>query len=359
MCFLKIKEKLPQMAFLNIVYNFLNIGRGYFLNMSKTLITGGAGFIGFHLANRLLHNGDEVHILDNFSRGVMDSELKRLANDINIIDENLLDENINNKLDRNYDYIFHLAALLGVNNVLKSPYQVLDKNVFLLKNAIIIAQNQKNLERLIFSSTSEVYAGTLKNYGLVFPTKEDTPLTITDLNEARTSYMLSKIYGESMCINSMLPITIIRPHNFYGPRMGLSHVIPELMKKVIESKNTRIDVFSVDHKRTFCFIDDAVTAIQKLAESKKSIGQVYNIGDDEEEVNMGDLSKKIIKIIGRELIINPLPATPGSPERRCPDISKLRDDTNYVKEFPLESGLKQTFRWYNKFVFSGKEDSAV
>ena len=77
--------------------------------MSKTLITGGAGFIGFHLANKLLHNGDEVHILDNFSRGVMDSELKRLANDINIIDENLLDENINNKLDRNYDYIFHLA----------------------------------------------------------------------------------------------------------------------------------------------------------------------------------------------------------------------------------------------------------
>ena len=129
----------------------------------------------------------------------------------------------------------------------------------------------------------------------MFPTKEDTPLTITDLNEARTSYMLSKIYGESMCINSMLPITIIRPHNFYGPRMGLSHVIPELMKKVIESKNTRIDVFSVDHKRTFCFIDDAVTAIQKLAESKKSIGQVYNIGDDEEEVNMGDLSKKLSK----------------------------------------------------------------
>ena len=211
--------------------------------MSKTLITGGAGFIGFHLANKLLHNGDEVHILDNFSRGVMDSELKRLANDINIIDENLLDENINNKLDRNYDYIFHLAALLGVNNVLKSPYQVLDKNVFLLKNAIIIAQNQKNLERLIFSSTSEVYAGTLQKYGLIFPTTEDTPLTIADINEARTAYMLSKIYGESMCINSMLPITIIRPHNFYGPRMGLSHVIPELMKKLWNQKTLKLMSF--------------------------------------------------------------------------------------------------------------------
>ena len=94
--------------------------------------------------------------------------------------------------------------------------------------------------------------------------------------------MLSKIYGESMCINSMLP-TIIRPHNFYGPRMGLSHVIPELMKKAVESENSKIDVFSINHKRTFCYIEDAVNAIQKLSESQNSIGKTYNIGDEEEK----------------------------------------------------------------------------
>lgn len=327
--------------------------------MSKTLITGGAGFIGFHLANKLLNDGYEVHILDNFSRGVMDSELKSLTNDINIIDENLLDENINNKLDRNYDYIFHLAALLGVNNVLKSPYNVLDKNVSLLKNAIIIAQNQKNLERLIFSSTSEVYAGTLQKYGLIFPTTEDTPLTISDINEARTAYMLSKIYGESMCINSMLPITIIRPHNFYGPRMGLSHVIPEIMKKAIESEKSEIDVYSINHKRTFCYIEDAVDAIQKLTESQTSIGKTYNVGDEEEEITMENLSKKIIDIVGKPLLINPLPSTPGSPERRCPSISKLQRDISYKKRFSLDRGLEKTFQWYNKFVFSGSEKYAI
>lgn len=327
--------------------------------MSKILITGGAGFIGFHLSNRLSNSDNEVHIIDNFSRGVKDTELNNLAKNVRIIDENLLNENILNKLDDNYDYIYHLAALLGVKNVLKSPYQVLDKNISLLKNTIRIAQNQKNLERLIFSSTSEVYAGTLQYYGLVFPTKEDTPLTITNLDEARSSYMLSKIYGESMCINSMLPITIIRPHNFYGPRMGLSHVIPELMKKAIESKNSKIDVFSINHQRTFCYIDDAVDAIYKLAKSKKSIGNTYNIGDDTEEITMADLSKKIIKVVGKDLIINPQPSTPGSPKRRCPSISKLKNDINYVKMVSLDSGLEKTFQWYDKFVFSGEEESAI
>ena len=108
--------------------------------------------------------------------------------------------------------------------------------------------------------------------------------------------MLSKIYGESMCINSMLPITIIRPHNFYGPRMGLSHVIPEIMKKAVESEKSKIDVFSINHKRTFCYIEDAVNAIQKLSESQNSIGKTYNIGDEEEEITMENLSKKLLKL---------------------------------------------------------------
>ena len=85
---------------------------------------------------------------------------------------------------------------MGVKHVLKSPYHVLQKNVDLLKNAISLAKQQKNLKRFIFTSTSEVYAGTLNHFGLKFPTDEMTPLTINDLNNERTSHMLSKIYGE-------------------------------------------------------------------------------------------------------------------------------------------------------------------
>ena len=101
----------------------------------------------------------------------------------------------------------------------------------MLRNIITFGKRQENLERLIFTSTSEVYAGTLKYFSLKIPTPENTPLALTELSENRTSYMLSKIYGEALCLHSGLPVTIVRPHNFYGPRMGLSHVIPELFKE--------------------------------------------------------------------------------------------------------------------------------
>ena len=236
--------------------------------MKKVLITGGAGFIGYHLAKRLLKANYKIDILDNFTRGVNDSELNSLTkkNNIELLNMDLLSQKVDEKIDHDYSYIYHFAAVIGVQHVLKSPYDVLDKNAFLLKNAIKAARKQKRLERFIFASTSEVYSGTLKHFGMDFPTKELTPLTINNLSENRTSYMLSKIYGEAMSLHSGLPVTIIRPHNFYGPRMGLSHVIPELKKKVVELNDSSLDVFSVDHRRTFCYIDDAVEMIQLIAE---------------------------------------------------------------------------------------------
>ena len=325
--------------------------------MKKVLITGGAGFIGYHLAKKLIQDDYEVEILDNFSRGVNDSALEELSKNVKLIKYDLLNQDIG-KLDKDYSYIYHLAAVVGVNHVLKSPYNVLSKNVLLLQRAIDLGKNQKDLSRFIFTSTSEVYAGTLRYYELEFPTPESTPLTISSLNQNRTSYMLSKIYGEAMALHSGLPSTIVRPHNFYGPRMGLSHVIPELIKKIVESKSDKVDVFSVHHKRTFCFILDAVNAIQLLSESKHSIGKAYNIGNNDEEISMNKLAEKIMKIVGKELKINPQPSTPGSPERRCPSIEKLINDTKYKQQFSLNQGLIETFNWYERNIFSGKEQSA-
>lgn len=329
--------------------------------MKKILITGGAGFIGYHLANKLLESDYQIDLLDNFSRGVSDAQLTDLAgNDkINLINADLLQSTTTDQLNYDYAYIYHLAAVIGVQHVLKSPYDVLAKNFTLLQNALEIAKRQKKLERFIFSSTSEVYVGTLNHYGLEFPTPESTSLNVSDLHEARTSYMLSKIYGEAMCLHSGLPVTIIRPHNFYGPRMGLSHVIPELMKKVMDSDNGLVDVYSVEHKRTFCYIGDAVEMIQLLAETTQANGEAYNIGNDDEEIAMGELAQKIIDLAEKDVAINPMPATPGSPDRRCPSITKLKEVISYNKQYPLEKGLMETFVWYNKNVFSGEEVSAI
>tara|TARA_A100001015_G_scaffold154617_1_gene171610 strand:+ start:6039 stop:7028 length:990 start_codon:yes stop_codon:yes gene_type:complete len=329
--------------------------------MKRVLITGGAGFIGYHLAKKLLSSNYKIDIIDNFSRAVCDSELKILSKNENIelLNIDLLDNNVLNEISDDYSYIYHLAAVIGVRHVMRSPYDVLDKNVLLLKNALIIAQKQKKIKRFVFASTSEVYAGTLKHHGLDFPTEEETPLTISNINNKRSSYMLSKIYGEAMCLHSGLPVTIIRPHNFYGPRMGLSHVIPELMKKVVKNKKDSIDVFSVDHKRTFCYVDDAIEMIKLLAESSKSIGHFYNVGNENEEITMGKLAQKIINLISKDIKVNPLPPTSGSPERRCPDISKLNKIISYKNLFSLEKGLKKTYEWYNKNIFSGERISAL
>ena len=116
----------------------------------------------------------------------------------------MLNKNDLNGLDKEYNLIFHLAAIIGVQYVLKAPYDVLAKNVELLENLINIANEQKQLERFVFTSTSEVYAGTLKHFSMEIPTPETTPLTITELSENRTSYMLSKIYGEALCLHSGL-----------------------------------------------------------------------------------------------------------------------------------------------------------
>ena len=327
----------------------------------KALITGGAGFIGYHLSLELISRGYEVHILDNFSRGVEDSFLKKLESDnkVKLISCDLLADDCISKLDTDYDYIYHLAAIIGVQNVLNHSYDVLRKNVELLIKIIDFAKCNENLKRLIFASTSEIYAGTLKFYGMDIPTPEETPLTITPLESPRTSYMLSKIYGEALLYQSDIPFTVIRPHNFYGPRMGMSHVIPELLRKVYFDENGgKLDVFSADHKRTFCYISDAVEIIIRLAESEDTLHKSYNVGNESPEVSMREVAQIVLETVGKDYPLNELPPTEGSPERRCPKMTKAFDAIGYAGKVSLKEGVAKTYEWYKENVFEGNEINA-
>ena len=327
----------------------------------KALITGGAGFIGYHLANLLLESGYEVVLADNFSRGVNDKFLNELLQSPNVECKSvdLMERDQLNSLDGDFDYIYHFAAIIGVQNVLKRPYDVLHNNVELTFNMIDFARKQSNLKRFIFASTSEIYAGTLLYHGLEIPTPENTPLTLTPLESARTSYMLSKIYGEALLQQSGIPFTIIRPHNFYGPRMGLSHVIPELLKKAyFAASDGTLEVFSIEHKRTFCYISDAVKIINQLAESDDTQGQAYNIGNETPEVSIGELAKIILEVTGRDIKIAPQPATAGSPSRRCPSMKKVRRFIEIEKATSLREGVQKTFDWYKTNIFDDNGVSA-
>ena len=322
--------------------------------MAKVLITGGAGFIGLHLAKYYLSMGHKVDLADNFSRGINDEELNSVLENenVNLYKVDLMDKESVKQLGDDYDYIFHLAAIIGVANVLKQPYNVLEKNAILLINMLDFAKTQKNLKRFLFASTSEVYAGTLLNFEMEIPTPETTPLCTTDLKSARTSYMLSKIYGEALCNHSGLPVTIFRPHNIYGPRMGMAHVIPELLKKAYALKGgEKLDVFSPEHKRTFCYIDDAVKILYLAAESDKTLNETINLGNQSPEVPMKTVGEIVLKTVGKNNEMNFLPPTEGSPERRCPDMTKTAELTGFSAEVSLEEGVKRTYDWYRANYF--------
>src|SRR5690606_35760630 len=195
-----------------------------------------------------------------------------------------------------HTHVLHFAALLGVQNVIDRPSAVLRENVALLETMLDVASAQSSLERFLFPSTSEVYAGTQQFHDLPFPTPEDTPLTVSALDRPRTSYMLSKIYGEALVHHSGLPFTIVRPHNFYGPRMGLSHVVPQLLDRIHRSADgDELTVYSIDHRRTFCYIDDAVEYLTRLLGPAGRDG-TFNIGVEAPEVTIGELAELLCRV---------------------------------------------------------------
>ncbi len=319
----------------------------------KILITGGFGFLGFQLANVLKDLEFNVTLIDIKPINGFDNDFKNLLESdyisYKVID--LLDQKGLDSLSKDYDYIFHFAAILGVDNVINNPNKVLSKNILMLNNIINYINQFDKKPTLFFASTSEVYAGTLFNYQLQFPTPENSLLILPDLKSPRTSYMLSKIYGEAMCLASNFQSIILRPHNLFGPRMGMKHVIPQLIKKIQSTKKGgSLGVYSPTHQRTFCFIKDAVEQIKMiLIKNCLNDSEIFNLGTQKPEIRMIDLAKKIIKITGREDIrVIKLEDTIGSPIRRCPNTSKLDTLTELKERTDLDIALAETYQWYIK-----------
>jgi nucleoside-diphosphate-sugar epimerase len=321
----------------------------------KILVTGGAGFLGVHLAKKLLDNGYNVHLADNFARGVDDQIFRDLLDHSRVNDWNvdLLELQSVLNLDQDYDVIFHLAAIIGVRHVLRNPYRTLDDNVRMLRNTIELGRRQKSLSRFIFSSTSEIYADALNKFNLRIPTPETIPLAIEQLGNPRSSYMLSKLVGEALCNFSDLPWTVVRPHNIFGPRMGLSHVIPELLRKIHEAENgTTIEVFSANHTRTFCYIDDAIEMLQLIMINEDCVHTTLNVGVQTPEITIGSLAKKCISVSKKTILIDCKEDSYSSPKRRCPDMSFTNNLIKYEPETGLEEGIVKTWGWYFENIFS-------
>lgn len=254
-------------------------------------------------------------------------------------------------LPRDIDMIFHGAAILGVQQVLDSPDRVLEINASTTLNVFNFARQLAGLKRVIFASTSEVYAGTLKHFGIPFPTPESVPICVDDVKSARTSYALSKVYGEAIAFawrkSYGLPVTVVRYHNVYGPRMGFRHVVPQTFVKIARA-TADVDVPSAHHTRAFCYVEDAIEATVRCWESEQAEGEIVNIGSSAEEISIRALVEKVARTMGRDITIREAPATEGSPSRRCPDTSNLKRLTGFSAGVSLDEGLRRTYVWYRE-----------
>ena len=327
----------------------------------RVLITGGAGFIGFHLAKRLEEEGYDVCLADNYVRGALDLSLQRLVENRNVqlARVDLLDPEETLTLGTNFSIIFHLAAIIGVRHVLSRPYEVITQNFRMLENIIDLGRRQKGLSRLFFASTSEVYAGTLKHFSLEIPTPETAPLALTALESPRTSYMLSKILGEAMLHQSKLPFTIFRPHNIYGPRMGMAHVIPEQLKNAFDAEeNSVIPIASPKHRRAFCYIDDAVEMLKCMILQNETLGETLNLGSEAPEITIREVAETCIDVVGKNLTLEDCSDMEGSPARRAPKMDKLSGLIGFESKVSLREGIEKTWEWYLKNVFLGGGISA-
>jgi UDP-glucose 4-epimerase len=317
----------------------------------KILIIGGAGFIGFHTAKRLSENNvNQITIIDNFNRGKFDNEFEDLISKSNVsyFQGDVTDLATFTNAGYDFNYIYNFAAVIGVANVDKHPDKVLYVNSLSMLNLFEYSKKLNNLEKILFASTSEIYSGTLKHYGIDVPTGESVNLVVEDIKSRRTTYALSKMFGESVAHNYGqkydIPYTIVRYHNVYGPRMGFAHVIPETFIKI--KNNDKIKVPSATHTRAFCYVDDAVEMTIKITEEKAATGETFHIGNSNEEIRIKDLVKKVAYIMSKSIEIDDGDDTPGSPARRAPKTEKISRFTGYKPLVDLETGITRTFSWY-------------
>lgn len=322
--------------------------------MARVLILGGAGFIGYHLA---LHHSitcrDQVTLVDNLARGRLDQDLEHLLapeGRAELVTADLTDPTSYDYLDGRFDLVYLLAGIVGVRNVESGPARVIHTNVSIILNTLEWL-SRVGCGRLLFASTSEVYAGSVELGLAPVPTSEEVPLAIVDVQHPRATYGLSKMLGEAAVSHysrsSGFEAVIVRYHNIYGPRMGYDHVIPELMQRISRALDP-LPVYGLDQTRAFCYVADAVQASQQLMRCPLDDCQVVHVGNDQEEVTIRGLTDKLLDVTEFHPSIEPLPAPSGAVSRRCPDTSKLRALTGFHADVNLDQGLALTWEWYRQ-----------
>jgi len=308
----------------------------------KYLITGGAGFIGSYLTETLVNRGDQVVILDNFATSSTNN-LNQVKEKVNVVDGNILDQKLVCKLVSESDYVVHLAAALGVFNIVNKPLESLKTN--LQGSEIVLEACDKYRKPVLVASTSEIYGKNDK-----VPLNEEDDRIIGHPLKSRWSYSEAKAVDESLAYfyysENKLPIRIVRFFNTVGPRQ-VGHygmVVPRFVSAAL--KNEPLSVYgSGDQIRCFCHVSDAVRGLLLVMDSDKAVGEVFNVGNNQ-QISIMELAKKVIEITGSKSTIENIAYEQAYPEgfedmqRRVPDISKIKQVLGWSPEIDLNQIIK-------------------
>ena len=323
----------------------------------SVLIIGGAGFVGYNLLKNLAEkNIYKLSLADDFSRGQMDSSLSLLVEKYNIkvIRGDFTIPISYDLLEKEYDQLYMLASVVGVNNTLERPHEVIRINTALIYNTLEWTKRAR-IKKILYTSTSECYAGTIEAFGYKVPTPEEIPLAIEDIGHPRFTYAVTKMLGESGFLNYSKKVgfecTVVRYHNAFGPRMGFKHVIPHLVQRFLNNESP-FKIYGHDQTRSFSYISDSVEGTILAMESKKSDGQIYHIGSSD-EISIEELIKETGRIMNFKGTYEYAPTYPGSVSRRCPDITKAKTQLGFEPKVDWKDGLKETVKWYVDFHRNG------
>jgi len=317
----------------------------------RVLITGGAGFIGSHLADAYLQRGDDVLVIDDLSTGTIEN-IRHLKNNprFHYTIDSVHNQPVTAELVDQSDVVIHLAAAVGVKLIVESPVRTIETNV--RGTEVVLALANKKKKRVMIASTSEVYGLSAD-----VPFREDGNLVMGATTKGRWSYACSKAIDEFLALaywrEKKLPTTIVRLFNTVGPRQTGRYgmVIPTFVKQALAGRP--ITVYG-NGKQTRCFgyVGDVVGALIKLMDRPDSVGQVYNIGSNE-EISIFKLAEKVKELTNSDSEIVFVPYDEAYEEgfedmpRRVPDITKINELVGFRPEMGLEGILQSVISFHS------------
>ncbi|MBI4566913.1 MAG: GDP-mannose 4,6-dehydratase [Planctomycetes bacterium] len=318
--------------------------------MVRYLITGGAGFIGSHLAERLLHHRGQVHVIDDLSTGAIRNieHLKSLKGFGYTIDD-IRNAPVLAELVDGADVVVHLAAAVGVQLIVESPVRTIETNV--AGTEAVLTAAAKKRKKVIIASTSEVYGKSAQ-----VPFRETSDLVLGATTYGRWSYACSKAIDEFLALaywrEKKLPVVIVRLFNTVGPRQ-VGHygmVVPRFVKQALAGGP--ITVYG-DGKQTRCFCDvaDVVEAVERLAGEDRAVGEIFNIGSGE-EVSVEDLARRVAAKVDPRIPLKYVPYDEAyavgfeDMRRRVPDVSKVRALIGWTPRTPLDQILDRVIEYH-------------